>query len=112
MSKPIQKLKSGSVSVAVWKNDNDKLSFTFQHSYKIKETQEWKNTDFIPEYAMPNLLAVIMAVTNKAVLKPYVPKPSPTYTQEPTIPQASPQPTTYVNKPVDNDPNDPNGLPF
>ena len=110
MSKPIQKLKSGSVSVAVWKNDNDKLSFTFQHSYKIKDTGEWKNTDFIPEYAMPNLLAIIMAVTNKAVLKPYVPKPSATYQQEPTIPSATNPTRSAVNtKPVSDDSD---SLPF
>ena len=88
MSKPIQKLRSGKVSCAVWQNDNGNKSLTFQYSYKDKQEQ-WQNTEFIPEYALPNLNAIINALTVKAVLTPDNPKPSATYQQEPKIPSVS-----------------------
>ena len=112
MSKPIQKLRSGKVSCAVWQNDNGNKSLTFQYSYKDKQEQ-WQNTEFIPEYALPNLNAIINALTVKAVLTPANPKPSATYQQEPKIPSASNPTRSAVNtKPVSDLESEDQELPF
>ena len=97
MSKPIAKYRSGSVSCAVWQNDSGMESVTFQHSYKDKNTNEWKNTGFIPDYKLSDLLAVVTALTVKAVLKPEVKKPTQTYPQQENIPPAIPQPPINDN---------------
>ena len=96
MSQPIAKYRSGKVSVAVWQNENGK-SYTFQYSYKDKQEQ-WKNTEFIPEYALPNLNALINALTLKAVLTPEVKKHTQTYQQEPNA-QPEPNPPSKNETP-------------
>ena len=105
MSQPIAKFRSDKVSVAVWQNDNGKKSLTFQYSYKDK-AEQWHNTEFIPEYALPNLSALVNALLVKAVLTPDVPKPAQAPQYEPTIPPASPQGSSYTPS------EEPNDLPF
>jgi hypothetical protein len=41
-NQPVKKFRVGSVTAAVWKNDNN-FSVTLQKSYK--DGEEWKNTD-------------------------------------------------------------------
>lgn len=41
---PVKKFRVGSVTAAVWKNDGN-YSVTIQKSYKVKDTEEWRNTD-------------------------------------------------------------------
>lgn len=84
MSRPIEKLKSGTIQVAVWEN-NGKQSYTFQHSYKDHNDQ-WKNTEFIPDYKLPDLLALVIALTNRSVLTGDNQKPMSAYQQQEKVP--------------------------
>lgn len=43
-NQPVKKFRVGSVTAAVWKND-DNYSVTLQKSYRGKDSEEWKNTD-------------------------------------------------------------------
>ena len=104
MSRPIEKLKHGSVSCAVWQNDNGMKSVTFQHSYKDKQGQ-WKNTEFIPDYKLSDLLVVVNALCVKDVLSNDNTNGSATY-QQSTNAQTTHSPTSY-----DNDTDD-GQLPF
>ena len=110
MSKPIAKYRSGSVSCAVWQNDSGMESVTFQHSYKDKNTNEWENTNFIPEFAFPNLLAIVNRLAFKSVLTGDSRKPTQTHQQEPTIPSATAQVSKTENVAPEDD--DSEQLPF
>ena len=43
-NQPVKKFRVGSVTAAVWKND-DNYSVTLQKSYREKDSEEWRNTD-------------------------------------------------------------------
>ena len=65
--KPIRKLRSGLISLAVWENtiqteDGPKTvqNITVQRGYKDTETGQWKNTDSFTPASLGNLLAVVL----------------------------------------------------
>ena len=65
-TKPVQKFRYGLVSCAVWENTIEKdgktiilQNFTFQRSYRDKETGQWKNTDSFTPQSLGNLLITI-----------------------------------------------------
>ncbi len=41
---PVKKFRVGSVTAAVWKNENN-FSVTLQKSYREKDSEEWRNTE-------------------------------------------------------------------
>ena len=65
--KPIRKLRSGLVSLAIWENtiqtDNGPKNvenMTIQRSYTDSETGKWMNTDSFTPASLGNLLAVVL----------------------------------------------------
>jgi hypothetical protein len=66
-TKPARKLRSGSVSAAVWENTIEKdgktitlQNITFQRSYRDKETGQWQNTDSFTPQSLGNLLILVL----------------------------------------------------
>ena len=65
-SKPVKRLRTGSVSCAVWENQIEKdgqtitlQNITFQRSYRDPETGQWRHTESFTPQSLGNLLITV-----------------------------------------------------